>query len=90
MKLSYCRDTESLCIDLSSKAIAESRDISDGIVLDYDSDGNLVGIDIDNASRKIMKRFRPEENSFSESVGRALCRAAKKARIEVSSTALSR
>ena len=32
---------------------AESREISDGVVLDYDSDGNLVGIDIDNASRKV-------------------------------------
>lgn len=53
MKLSYYKDTDSLYIDLSSKASAESREISDGIVLDYDSDGNLVGIDIDNASRKV-------------------------------------
>ncbi len=53
MKLSYYKDTDSLCIDLSSKASVESWEISDGIVLDYDSDGNLVGIDIDNASRKV-------------------------------------
>ena len=38
----------------ASKASAESREISEGIVLDYDSDGNLVGIDIDNASRKVQ------------------------------------
>ena len=31
----------------------ESREISEGIVLDYDSEGNLVGIDIDNASVKV-------------------------------------
>ena len=31
----------------------ESREISEGIVLDYDATGNLVGIDIDNASRKV-------------------------------------
>ena len=53
MKLQYYRDTDSLYIDLSSKPSAESREVSDGIVLDYDADGNLVGIDIDNASRKI-------------------------------------
>jgi len=53
MKLNYYRDTDSLYIDLSAKASAESREISDGIVLDYDAEGNLVGIDIDNASRKI-------------------------------------
>jgi uncharacterized protein YuzE len=53
MKLNYYRDTDSLYIDLSSKPSADSREISEGIVLDYDVDGNLVGIDIDNASRKI-------------------------------------
>ena len=31
----------------------ESREVSEGVVLDYDEEGNLVGIDIDNASRKL-------------------------------------
>jgi uncharacterized protein YuzE len=53
MKLNYYRDTDSLYIDLISTPSAESKEISEGIVLDYDADGNLVGIDIDNASRKI-------------------------------------
>ena len=53
MKLNYHPDTDSLYIDLSERPSAESREISDGIVLDYDADGNLVGIDIDNASRKV-------------------------------------
>ena len=56
MKLNYYRNTDSLYIDLSSKPSAESREISEGIVLDYDADGNIVGIDIDNASRKIDLR----------------------------------
>lgn len=53
MKLNYYRDTDSLYIDLSSKPSIESREITEGVVLDYDADGNLVGIDIDNASRKV-------------------------------------
>jgi uncharacterized protein YuzE len=53
MKLNYYPDTDSLYIDLSSKSSAESREISEGIVLDYDADGHLAGIDIDNASHKI-------------------------------------
>jgi uncharacterized protein YuzE len=53
MKLNYYRDTDSLYIDLSSKPSVESKEISEGLVLDYDSNGNLVGIDIDNASSKI-------------------------------------
>ena len=53
MKLNYCSDTDSLYIDLSERPSVESREITEGIVLDYDAEGNLVGIDIDNASRKV-------------------------------------
>ena len=53
MKLNYHPDTDSLYIDLSEHTSVESREISEGIVLDYDADGNLVGIDIDNASEKV-------------------------------------
>ena len=53
MKLAYYSDTDSLYIDLAEHPSVESREISEGIVLDYDAEGNLVGIDIDNASRKV-------------------------------------
>jgi uncharacterized protein YuzE len=53
MKLNYYPDTDSLYIDLSEQMSVESREISDGVVLDYDALGNLVGIDIDNASTKV-------------------------------------
>lgn len=54
MKLAYHQDTDSLYIDLSEHPSVESREISEGVVLDYDAEGNLVGIDIDNASRKVQ------------------------------------
>jgi uncharacterized protein YuzE len=54
MKLAYHKDTDSLYIDLSEHPSVESREVSEGIVLDYDAEGNLVGIDIDNASRKVQ------------------------------------
>ena len=58
MKLNYHPDTDSLYIDLSERPSVESLEISEGVVLDYDSDGRLVGIDIDNASQKVeMKKF---------------------------------
>ncbi len=53
MKLNYYPDTDSLYIDLSEHPGVESREVSEGIVLDYDAEGHLVGIDIDNASRKV-------------------------------------
>jgi len=53
MKLNYYPETDSLYIDLSEKTSVESKEISEGVVLDYDADGVLVGIDIDNASKKV-------------------------------------
>jgi uncharacterized protein YuzE len=53
MKLKYYKDTDSLYIDLSGNLSSESREVSEGIVLDYDDKGNLVGIDIDNATTKV-------------------------------------
>jgi uncharacterized protein YuzE len=58
MRVDYHPETDSLYIDLSEQTSVESREISDGVVLDYDESGNLVGIDIDNASRKVeLQRF---------------------------------
>jgi uncharacterized protein YuzE len=54
MKLNYYADTDSLYIDLSEHPSVESREISEGVVLDYDARGNLVGVDIDNASTKVQ------------------------------------
>lgn len=53
MKLNYYPDTDSLYIDLSSEPSTRSHEVSEGIVLDYDAEGRLTGIDIDNASHKI-------------------------------------
>lgn len=53
MKLNYYPDTDSLYIDLAARPSVDSREVSEGVVLDYDEQGNLVGIDIDNASRKL-------------------------------------
>ncbi len=50
MRLSYHPDTDSVYIDLSEKVSSETREVSDGVGLDYDASGNLVGIDIGNAS----------------------------------------
>jgi len=55
MKLNYYPETDSLYIDLSEKTSVESREISEGVVLDYDANGILVGIDIYNASTKVSR-----------------------------------
>jgi uncharacterized protein YuzE len=53
MKLLYYADTDSLYIDLAERPSADSREVTPGVVLDFDAAGALVGIDIDRASQHL-------------------------------------
>jgi uncharacterized protein YuzE len=53
MKLRYYADTDSLYIDLADRPSTDSREVTPGVVLDFDAAGALVGIDIDRASRHL-------------------------------------
>ncbi len=53
MKLSYYPDTDSLYIELKANPSADSKEVSDGLVLDFDEKGNIVGIDIQHASQRL-------------------------------------
>ncbi len=63
MKFNYFAETDSLYIDLSEKTSVDSKEVADGVVLDFDSEGNIVGIDIDRAS-KIVNLSRLESASL--------------------------
>ena len=49
--MKYYSDTDSLYIDLSERPSTESLEVAPGIVLDFDEQNHIVGIDIDNASQ---------------------------------------
>jgi uncharacterized protein YuzE len=53
MKLHYYPETDSLYIELTTRPDAEAREIVEGLVVDLDAAGSVVGLDIDNASRKL-------------------------------------
>jgi len=53
MKIEYFPETDTLYIDLSAKTSVDSKEFSDGVVADFDELGNLVGIDIDQAKKKL-------------------------------------
>ena len=53
MKLRYYPETDSLYIDLSARPSADSREVADGIVVDLDEGGDIVGIDIQRASERL-------------------------------------
>ena len=51
MRMRYYKDTDSLYIGLNEKSSAESLEVAPGIVVDFDESNNIVGIDIDRASK---------------------------------------
>jgi uncharacterized protein YuzE len=53
MKLHYYPETDSLYIELKSTGGIEAREIVEGLVVDLDANGDVVGFDIDHASRKL-------------------------------------
>jgi uncharacterized protein YuzE len=53
MRIEYFPDTDSLYIELAPRPGADVREIDDGIVIDLDTDGHAVGIDIDQASKHL-------------------------------------
>ena len=63
MRFNYYPEIDSLYIDLAEKDSTDSTEVAPGVVLDFDSQGSLVGIDIDNASR-IVNLTRLEAGSL--------------------------
>ena len=53
MKLLYDKDSDALYIKLSDALSVESSEASPDIVLDFDGEGRLVGIDMDHASEHV-------------------------------------
>ncbi|MCM2308647.1 MAG: DUF2283 domain-containing protein [Pseudomonadota bacterium] len=52
MKLNYDAATDSLYIHLAERPSVDSDEVVDGVVLDYDAAGALVGIDVQHASQR--------------------------------------
>ena len=53
MKLHYYPETDSLYIELNDAPGVETREIVAGLVADLAANGDVVGLDIDHASRKL-------------------------------------
>lgn len=52
MKVEYDVTTDSLHISLNEGVSAESEEVTEGVVLDFDDAGKVVGIDIQHASQR--------------------------------------
>lgn len=53
MNVTYDPKTDTLTVVLSSQPVAESDEDKPGVILDYDEHGNLISIEVLDASRHI-------------------------------------
>ena len=53
MKVTYDPEVDALTIILSDVAVEESDEAKPGVILDYDIEGNIVGLEILNASKRV-------------------------------------
>lgn len=53
MKIQYFPDTDTLAIELTTRTVMATDAITDDLILDYDSDGKVVAITLDNYSKNV-------------------------------------
>jgi len=53
MKARYFQDTDTLYFELRATEVTDTRDLDDDTILDYDAQGNVVGITLEHARSKI-------------------------------------
>ena len=53
MKIRYFPDTDTLSIRLNDRPSNESEEVAPDVVVDFDADGGVVGLEIDLASSKV-------------------------------------
>jgi len=53
MKIEYSKSIDALYIKLKEAKIVDSKDIEEGVTVDFDENGHIVGIEILDASEKL-------------------------------------
>jgi uncharacterized protein YuzE len=60
MKVKYDKEVDVLYIILSDNKVKESDEGKPGIIIDYDKDGSIVGIEVMDASKRMKNPNKVE------------------------------
>jgi uncharacterized protein YuzE len=52
MKIEYDKDVDALYIRIQEKDVVRTQEVSDGVNLDFDGEGRLIGLEVLGASKK--------------------------------------
>ena len=55
MKATYDAKADTLTLELKPGPVAESDENKPGVILDYDAEGNLIGIEVLDASKRVAE-----------------------------------
>ena len=65
MKITYDQETDTITIRLKDVPVSESDELQEGMVADFDDEGNIVGLEIFEASKRVTQ----PQNLIFESKG---------------------
>jgi len=61
------RSADAVYLNLTDRPIKDSAEVADGIVVDYDAEGRIVGIEVLDASRRTEDPLALKQFSFETS-----------------------
>jgi uncharacterized protein YuzE len=73
MKIEYDQEVDALYIRVQEKYVARTQEVSDGVNLDFDEKGKLIGLEILDATKRYS-----QEDIFNLSTENLILRTTKK------------
>jgi uncharacterized protein YuzE len=67
MRVRVDRSADAVYVNLTDRPIKDSAEVADGIIVDYDDEGRIVGIEVLDASRRTEDPMALKQFSFETS-----------------------
>jgi len=52
MKIEYSKEEDAIYVSFKEEYVAKSKEIEDGVVVDFDKDGQIIGIEVLDVSQR--------------------------------------